>query len=317
MRKVVSVSLGSKKRDHEVRIEFLGEEFLISRRGTDGDISLAIQLLKELDGKVDAIGLGGVDIYIYSPGHRYVLKDGMRLKESVRQTPVVDGSGLKNTLEHNVIRQMASDSRFNLKGKKALMVCAMDRFGMAEALAEAGCRTLFGDFIFALGIEKPLFSLDDLEYYAEKLIPIIANMPIDMLYPTGSVQEKEPAEKYARYYREADIVAGDFHLIRKFMPRDLSGMIVITNTVTPADIKDLAERDAMYLVTTTPEFGGRSFGTNVLEAVLVSLLGKAPDDIIPEDYNNLINKLGLKPRIEELNPLLGEVDTGKMKVPVK
>ena len=130
-----------------------------------------------------------------------------------------------------------------------------------------------------------------------------------MLYPTGASQEKEPAEHYARYYREADVVAGDFHIIRKFMPGDLSGMIVITNTVTGDDIKGLADRGVIYLVTTTPELGGRSFGTNVMEAVFVCLLGKPPDNITPEDYLDLINKLKLEPRIEELNPLVKNSDT--------
>lgn len=38
MKKVVSVSLGSSKRDHSVEVNFLGEKFEVSRRGTDGDI---------------------------------------------------------------------------------------------------------------------------------------------------------------------------------------------------------------------------------------------------------------------------------------
>lgn len=317
MRKVISISLGSGKRDHEVITDFLGEQFLISRRGTDGDMNKAIALLKELDGNVDAIGLGGIDIYIYSPMRRYILSDGMKLKEVVKKTPVVDGSGLKNTLEREVIRQISRDSKFNLKDKKVLMVCAMDRFGMAQALQEAGCRMLFGDFIFALGIEKPLFRLEDLEYYAEKLIPIISEMPIDMLYPTGNKQIKESSGKYSHYYREADIIAGDFHLVRKYMPPDLAGKIIITNTVTVDDIKDLAGRGVKYLITTTPEFSGRSFGTNVMEAVFVCLLGKMPDDIVPDDYLSIINKLELKPRIEELNPATKEIDASPEAVPVK
>ncbi|MCL5036043.1 MAG: quinate 5-dehydrogenase [Chloroflexi bacterium] len=316
MKKVVSVSLGSSKRDHEAEVNFLGEDFHISRRGTNGDFDAAMKILRELDGNVDAIGLGGIDIYIYSLKNKYVLKDGMRLKEAVKKTPVVDGSGLKNSLERDVIRKMAEDPRFRLKGKKVLMVCAMDRFGMAEALVEAGCRMLFGDFIFTLGIEKPLFRLEDLEYYAEKLLPVITDMPIDMLYPTGKTQDKAPSENYARYYREADIIAGDFHFIKKFMPDDLSGKIVITNTVTEKDIQDLAERGAIYLVTTTPEFGGRSFGTNVMEALFVCLLGKLPDKITPDDYLGIINKLELKFRVEELNQLLKKDDASKEAVSI-
>ncbi|MDD4767799.1 MAG: quinate 5-dehydrogenase, partial [Desulfotomaculaceae bacterium] len=36
MKRVVSVSLGSSRRDHKVNIELLGEKLEIARRGTDG-----------------------------------------------------------------------------------------------------------------------------------------------------------------------------------------------------------------------------------------------------------------------------------------
>jgi hypothetical protein len=55
------------------------------------------------------------------------------------------------------------------------------------------------------------------------------------------------------------------------------------------------------LVTTTPELEGRSFGTNVIEAILVSLIGKAPHLITSEDYFAIMDKIGFKPRIEYLD----------------
>ncbi len=38
MKHVVSISLGSSKRDHRVEQKFLGERVLIERRGTNGDL---------------------------------------------------------------------------------------------------------------------------------------------------------------------------------------------------------------------------------------------------------------------------------------
>ena len=61
MKHVVSISLGSSSRNHSVEAEFLGEKFKIERIGTDGDKKKAIQLIEELDGKVDAFGMGGID----------------------------------------------------------------------------------------------------------------------------------------------------------------------------------------------------------------------------------------------------------------
>jgi len=301
LKHIISVSLGSSKRDHKVQISLLDEMYTVERVGTDGDLRKALALLKELDGKVDAIGLGGIDIYVYSRKGRFSLKDGLKLKEALSMTPVVDGSGLKNTLEREVIKFMGNDERFTLPGKTVLMVCAMDRFGMAEAFLDAGCSMIYGDLMFALGKDTPIYSIDELAEYAEKLLPEISKLPIGFIYPIGKKQELQPEEKYTGYYDRSDYIAGDYHFIRKHLPATLPGKTIVTNTVTPADIEELRKRGVRYLVTTTPEFEGRSFGTNVLEAILLTILNKKWEDVTPEDYLSLISKLNLKPRVEELN----------------
>ncbi len=309
MKTVVSVSLGSSKRDHEGRFEILGETIHLSRRGVDGAFKKAVSLLEELDGRVDAIGLGGIDIYLKSRTETYALKDGLRLRAVVKRTPVVDGSGLKNTLERETVRKLAKDPSLGLKGKKVLLVCAMDRFGMAEALEEAGADTVYGDMIFSLGIDKPILTLEELEERARKLLPEIVKLPISMVYPTGKKQEVIAPDELTRpYFEEAEVIAGDFHIMRRRLPDSLKGKGILTNTVTESDIEELREREVAWLVTTTPEIpsgasstcGGRSYGTNVLEAALLAVLGKSWEEVRPEDYLNLIAQAGLGPRVVHL-----------------
>jgi hypothetical protein len=300
VKRVVSVSLGSSSRDHRAEVNFLGEAFDISRVGTDGKLDAAIAMVRELDGRVDAIGLGGIDVYLYAGRHRYALRDGLRLLEAAKVTPIVDGSGLKNTLEREAVRFMQEDLAIDLRGKHVLMVSALDRFGMAQALVDAGADVLFGDFIFALDKDMPVRGLAEFETLAEKYLPDACKLPFQFFYPTGKKQEKPPEPKYPHYYEEAEIIAGDFHFMRQFMPERLDGKIVLTNTVTAGNVDDLASRGVKTLITTTPELGGRSFGTNVLEAALLALLGKAWNDVAPADYERLLRELRLKPRVVHL-----------------
>ncbi len=300
VKKVVSVSLGSSKRDHKVKTEILGEKVEIARIGTNGDFKKAIELLKKFDGKVDAIGLGGIDLYLWAAGKRYPIRDAMKLKNAVKKTPVVDGSGLKNTLERKVVDYLI-EKGFNLRGKRVLMTSAVDRFGMAEALHRAGCEILFGDLIFGLNIPIPIRSFRTFTYLAKALLPGITKMPFKVLYPTGEKQEEQPKPKYEKYYREAEIIAGDFLFIRKFLPSNLEGKWILTNTVTSKDVEELKKRGLLYLITTTPEFEGRSFGTNVMEALLVALLEKDPSEISAKDYLEMLEKIKFEPRIEKLN----------------
>ncbi|HKE36553.1 MAG TPA: hypothetical protein VKB39_03925 [Candidatus Baltobacteraceae bacterium] len=301
MKKIVSVSLGSSTRDHGTQVKLMGEDFDISRVGTDGKLDAAIAKVKELDGHVDAIGLGGIDVYLYAGKHRYALRDGLRLLEAAKVTPAVDGSGLKNTLEREAVRFMQDELGIDLRGKHVLMVSALDRFGMAQALVDAGADVLFGDFIFALDLDKPVRGLHEFEELAEKYLPDACKLPFQFFYPTGKKQEKPPEPKYPQYYEEAEIIAGDFHFMRQFMPDRLDGKIVLTNTVTPANLDELKARGVKMLVTTTPDFGGRSFGTNVIEAALLALLGKKWTEVTPEDYERVLHELHLKPRVVSLN----------------
>ncbi len=297
MKKVVSVSLGSSSRDHRAEVELLGERFDIARIGTDGSLDRAIAKLKELDGTVDAIGLGGIDVYLYAGQDRYALRDGLRLLDAAKITPVVDGSGLKNTLERNAIAYVHDVLGVDFRGKHVLMVSALDRFGMAQALVQAGAEVVFGDFIFALDLDRPVRGLDEFEEMARKYLPDACKLPFQFFYPTGKKQDRPPQAKYPEYYDDAEIVAGDFHFMRQFMPERLDGKTIITNTVTARDVEFLAERGIARLITTTPDFGGRSFGTNVVEAALIAILGKRWADVTGEDYARLLRELDLKPRV--------------------
>lgn len=302
MKRVVSVSLGSSSRDHHAHIELLGERFDIARIGMDGSLDRALAKLREIDGTVDAIGLGGIDVYLYAGAQRYALRDGLRLLEAVKITPVVDGSGLKNTLEREAVGYLANELGMKLAGKRVLMVSALDRFGMAQALVAAGADVIFGDFIFALDLDKPVRGLDEFEEMARRYLPDACKLPFQFFYPTGKKQDRPPQPKYPEYYDDAEIIAGDFHFMRQFMPARLDGKMVLTNTLTARDIEELRARGVTSLVTTTPDFAGRSFGTNVVEAALIALLGKAWADVTEADYTRMLRELRFAPRVIDLQP---------------
>lgn len=274
MKHVISISLGSSTRDKTVQTVFLGEEFTISRQGVDGDEKRFMQRLAELDGSVDAFGFGGMDRYLYVGDKRYEFTAAKRLLAPATKTPVVDGSGLKNTLERAVVRRLAAEGIVDFAHSKTLMVAGVDRFGMSEALAEQGGEIVFGDLMFSLGLPIPIHGAKLHRLVAGLLLPLIVQMPLSVLYPMGEKQNKIiPAHQ--QWYAWADIIAGDFHYIRRHLPTPESGILkgktILTNTTTEQDQVELRERGVKRLITTTPSFDGRSFGTNVMEAMCVAL----------------------------------------------
>jgi len=296
---IVSVSLGSSSRDKTVTAEFLGRTVTIERRGTDGDMARAIALIGELDGTIDAIGLGGIDLYLIAAGRKYVIQDALKMARAAHKTPVVDGSGLKHTLERRTVQLLQEQGIVDFRGKRVLLTSGVDRFGMAETLPTLGAITYFGDLIFALGIPIPVKTLGGLKTLATLLLPIICRLPFEMIYPIGEKQE-QMVSKYGKYFEWAEIIAGDWHFLRRYMPDRLDGKIILTNTTTEQDVALLRQRGATMLISSTPEFDGRSFGTNVMEGVIIALLGKRPEEMTADDYLNCLERLGWAPRVLRL-----------------
>lgn len=302
MKRVVSVSLGSSSRDHRFETTILGQPMVIERIGTDGDTKRARALLESLDGQVDALGLGGTDLYLRAGNRKYLIRETAALVRNIRRTPFVDGGGLKASWERWLITEyLPKQKGIAFGGRRVVLVSSVDRYGMAEAFTEAGAEVVFGDLIFALGIPIPLRSLGAVKVLAALLLPVLSRLPIKYLYPTGKKQEAI-TPRYLRYYRWAEVISGDFHLIRRFLPDDLRGKIVLTQTITTRDVEELQKRGIWLLITDGPDMGGRSFATNVLQGILVAALGKRPEEISPEEYLQTALRAGFLPRLEELNP---------------
>jgi hypothetical protein len=299
MKRAVSISIGSSKRDKALEVKLLGETVSIERIGTDGDMEKAAQLFKELDGKVDAFGLGGADLGLLVDEKFYPLYSVSPIVRHVKQTPLVDGAGLKNTLENRAVGFLHAKTGDYIKEKKALITSGSDRWGMTDSFLKAGYECVFGDFMFALGIPIALHTEKDIKVMAAMVAPIAGRLPFKWLYPTGEKQEQR-VPKWEKYYNWASVIAGDFHFIKRHIPESLPGKCIVTNTTTSDDVEMLRRIGIKYLVTTTPVFSGRSFGTNMLEAALIAASGKGRK-LTNAELITIIDELKLEPQIQELN----------------
>jgi len=287
MKRAVSVSLGSSARDKRVVVDFKGEQISVERIGTDGDVQKAQRLFAELDGKVDALGVGGVDLYLRLGNREYPLRAALKLVQDVHQTPVV-----------RVFELAAPALGGRPHFRRAFVPVAVDRIGLAQAAAYVSDEVVIGDLMVALGIPIPVRGIDAYRKLARVLLPIVSYFPMSMLFYGSGGEEPEP--KYQRYWKEADLIAGDFLFMRKYLPENLTGKTVITNTTTDENIELLRARGVRQVITTTPRYEGRSFGTNLLEAALTAYAGKGRP-LSDAELNALIDELDLRPSVQRLN----------------
>jgi len=305
MKRAVSISIGSSTRDKTVEIELMGETIRLERIGTDGDMEKAAKLYQELDGKVDAFGVGGAVLGLMLEDKWYTLNSVQSLIRHVHQTPVVDGTGLKMTLESKAAAVVDEQLGHALLNRSALLISGVDRYGLTRSFMDAGYDYVIADLMFTIGLPIPIRSDRGLKRVAGALIPILGRLPFEWMYPTGEKQETR-TPKFEKNFKQAGVIAGDCHYITHYMPDDMQGKVIVTNTTTPADRDLLSRCGVKHLVTTTPMFEGRSFGTNMMEAAIIAALGRKE----PVDYANsveymtlmgeMVEKLQMSPRVQEL-----------------
>ncbi|NLN70045.1 MAG: quinate 5-dehydrogenase [Chloroflexi bacterium] len=308
MKEALSISIGSSTRNKSVVVNLLGEDVRISRIATDGDMKAAREKFRDLDGKVDAFGVGGTDLGFYFDEKWYPLHSVLPMVQDVRKTPVVDGLGLKNTLETQSASILETEIGDYLDqiGRTVLVMTGVDRYGLLRSFVDAGYQCMFGDVLFSLGMPFPLNSERSLKRALITLIPIVGRLPFEWVYPTGEKQHQRKP-KYPWAFQRASVIAGDSHYITRYMPDSLEGKVVVTNTTTPNDVDLFTKAGVKYLMTTTPVYEGRSFGTNMMEAALLAVSGykQKVDYRYHQPYfkmmAELVKSVGLKPELRALN----------------
>jgi hypothetical protein len=202
------------------------------------------------------------------------------------------------TLEREIAQVIEGEIGDHIQPKRVLITAGVDRYGSALSFDEMGYEIIFGDLGFALGIPVPVRSLRGLHLLARIIAPIAGRLPIEFLYPTGEKQEAI-VPKFDKWYAWATVVSGDCLYIKRHMPDRLDGKTIVTNTTTPADVEAFRQRGVRYLVTSTPDLEGRSFGTNMMEAALVAIAGEGRP-LTTHELKGMLAQLDLQPTVRQL-----------------
>ena len=300
MRSAVCVSLGSPTRDKAVELNLNGVPIRLERRGAGGDAKRARRMFAALDGEVDALAVGGTDLYINLDGRDYPIRATHKLVRDVHRTPVVDGRRLEYALERRLFELAAPLLGDEPHFRRAFIPFAADRLGLVIAVSEVADEVRIGDLMFMVRLPIAVHGLKPFKRLLRIGLPFVGHLPMAMLYPPGS-KDQPPKPRFARHWREADLIAGDWHYIHQYAPSDLERKVVITNTTTEENIELLRRRGVHKVLTTTPRYEGRSFGVSPMEGLLTAYAGQGRPLTIPE-LDALIDELDLRPTLQVLNP---------------
>ncbi|HEX4885954.1 MAG TPA: dehydrogenase [Casimicrobiaceae bacterium] len=299
MKTVVGISLGAGDQDFAFETRFMGRRLDVRRLGTNGSADRARKLLREWESRADALGLGVVkDSYAVGP-YRFVDQDAQRMKQAVTRTPVTTGGRLRDILQEWALRQAQATLGGHFTNAKVLFFSGCTNYKLALAMSELTPNLEFADALLQLGVPKMLTSLSMLELYASGARHVVDWTP-DLLVDSAPVREWTRFV-LRRAMREAHVIVAPVHELDRFGKADLAGKTILTSTVNDRRLARFKARDVSIVVDGAPLVSGHVVGPSLLDAMIVAATGKAPDEILEDDYLEIVAQLALEPRVLEPN----------------
>jgi predicted amino acid dehydrogenase len=296
MKNVISISLGASHQDFEFTAQFLGEPMTVRRLGTDGSVARAEKLLRQWDGKADAIGLavvkdGNGGGWLRRDEH----KDLARLEAVVKRSPLSTGARLGEIFLEWAVRhtQIKLGSYFN--STKVLFFSGAGSQKLAASMGEYTDNFQFADPLLQLGVPKLLTSLDALALYLRGAHYVSEWQPPRML--TAGVLADWSKYVLRKAMQNANVIVAPVHELDSFGIEELAGKTIITSTVNDERIEQFRDKGVNLVVDGAPFLFDHVLAPALLDAMIIAATGKKPDELLEDDYLEIITGLNIEPRI--------------------
>lgn len=303
MKEILVLHLGDG--EETIPIAFLGEELLLRRVGTHGSLENIQTCIEAWDGKVAAIALEGMPDRLCLADACRDHEAGQRLAGLAKLSPLVNGSGVRATLERwgVMLAERAQPGIFSQKN--ILLIPGLNHEGMCQALQRHSPHLRYADPVVYLGL--PDFpgagNPKTLERLSGPILDQLKQAPFRRVNPLPGA----PGVKRSQTpFLWADVLAGDIGAIRRYAPQDLRRKTVLVPSATEQDLEDLRQRGVSIAIAIIPEYLSVAerygSGAATVEAILAAL---RPDPSLPlseDTYLDLIANLEWTPDIRYLQP---------------
>lgn len=295
MKTVIGISLGTSAHDFEFNTTFFGKRLHVKRLGTNGSVAKARRLIKYWDKRATAIGLGMLKESYQVGSHRFIEKDSANLMAQAVNVPVTTGGPLGDILQEWALRhaQVTLGSYFN--NARVLFFSGLKNYKLALSMAEYTENLRFADPLHQLGVPKLLGSLQALQLYASG-----AHYVKDWSLPVS--MSSGPIKEWTQFLlrkamQKATVVVAPVHELDACGIEELAGKTLITSTVSEERMALLRSKGVHLVIDSAPVIHGHTVGPDLLDAMICAATGKTPDQLLEDDYLEIITELDLTPNI--------------------
>jgi predicted amino acid dehydrogenase len=295
MKKVTTVTLGSSSQDFSFKTKFLGEDFEVTRMGADDDTTKAWELLRRQQGFSDAIGIGEIGDH-YQVGLRTVVnKETQRLLNVVTRVPATTGATLRRLLQVRAVRHVQKELGEYFNNNIVLFLNGMRNYDMAVALSDYTPNLNFADALYQTGAPAMLSSIQQLELYAKSTKWALTGKPAELLESSFSWLK---GKRVGKAVEEAHLIVGTFAELKAVGDSsNLAGKTVITSAVDDDRMEFFKKCKVNLVIDVSPKLFDHVIGINTLEAMILASLGRPPEEVSDDDFEEILNELNIKPRL--------------------
>jgi len=295
MKKVVTVSLGSSKQDFKFETDFLGHRFQVRRLGADNDTNKAWELMRRHQATSDAIGLGEIGDHWQVGQSTVTNKTTERLLNVVTRVPATTGARLRRLLQVRAVRHVQHELGSYFNNNLVLFFSGARNWDMAQALGDYTPNISFADALTQTGAPKLLTSLQQLEIYAKGHDLALSGRPAEVLEGMlGNFKNN----RLSAAMEKSHVIVGTFGELKAVgSPANLEGKTIITSAVDDERLKFFTRCKVNLVIDVSPKIFDQVVGTNVIEAMILAALGKPPEELSDDDFNEILDELNLQPRL--------------------
>ena len=293
MKNVMGISLGSSSQDFDFETSFLGQTMRVRRQGTDGSLPKAIKLLKQSERQADAIGLGLV-LESAGVGGR-VLSDAEKHRLAASRVPLTTGERLGEIFLEWALRRTQAGLGHYFDNAKVLFFSGLAQHKLAMAMAEFSQNLQFADPLRQLGLPKLLGSIEALDLYASGAHHVFDWLP-PRVVPLPLLQQWSD-HVLRRAMQQATVLVAPVHEFDGFGLEELAGKTLVTSTVNDERLASFKDRGVHLVVDGSPVLAGHVLGPALLDAMIIAATAKRADQILEDDYLEIIAELQLEPRL--------------------
>lgn len=295
MKEIIIISFGFANENFDETVHLLGSDFRVKRLGVDFNFELALELVKKYRNQCDIFSFSGfpIDVKINRKIHTH--NQVLRLREAAGDTPIADGSNLKNLALPMFLKNLSKSEPESFKNKSIAFYSGITQWDYLPAYAEISENLIFADPFMAAKIPKLLFGMEGIKSFLEKSLPVLKHINLEGL------KERDFNSKIAHFptmkrFFDSDVFVVNETQMDYIKLHDLSGKTVIIDQLDDFSRDKLTRANAEKVYSCFPDFIGLPhLGFTGLEAILLAHTGKSHLD--QEDLLDIITKYDLKPEI--------------------